>query len=171
MEKLTREELNNRLGEIKKTATEDNYKHTNAMCYSMAMATKTAAFTFICDICKKEITVTESVYKEDTIHRYKKIEDIVNHIKELGYDANVKYICEDCNPTKDRFGRPSEKTVFEFRVNSEEEYNVCDDATLYQYRVVNDFLNGNMDYTNYQMDYTPTEINDIILKMLGIVSE
>ena len=137
----SREELIKRLKEIanEEIKVEDN--KLSAMCYSLAIP---PTLTFKCKECNKEMK--DTMYESD----YKWMRKTIYEIRNLGYDAKIKVLCEECLIKEiesgkyicniDDFKNREPLFCFYFRTNENEKYHLAESDNSSDYDIVLKFL-------------------------------
>ena len=122
-ENVTREELEEKLKNLKGTMPSDPNQKEFAMCYSMAYPGAQISFSYKCAKCGKQEEYIERAYSSTDITKLEKIIELVEKIKELGYNAEVLCYCSECNDERDALSVLEKiKVIFIFKTESDEKY-------------------------------------------------
>lgn len=137
----SREELIKRLKEIANEEIKVENNKLSAMCYSLAIP---PTLTFKCEECNKEMK--DTMYESD----YKWMRKTIYEIRNLGYDAKIKVLCEECLIKEiesgkyicniDDFKNREPLFCFYFRTNENEKYHLAESYNSYNYDIVLKFL-------------------------------
>jgi len=160
-DKVTREELEEKLKTLKGTMPNDPEQKEFAMCYSMAYAGEQISFSYKCAKCGKQEEYIENVYSSTDITKLEKIIDLVEKIKELGHEAEVVFCCPDCNEEEEVIN-----VIFKFKTENDENYFETSCFNIDYYKISLEFLDGKLVYENWKRYYSANQINQIINKML-----
>ena len=178
MKPHTNEELIQRLKEIAAEEVPlEKRSGWNAMCYRMAIHPD---MTGICDMCNKTFTYF-AMGNENAIP------ETVNEIVELGYDAKVQVLCEECaqNIKDELYPNTGDELVlddknkiylscsdrnflFYFRAKSEEPYHRALIGARYDYKLVLAFLEGKSSYRYHGKEYLLKDYIKTIEFMTGL---
>lgn len=97
MNKMTREEINRKLEQLRETRLDDeNYSSkpfSIISCYDIVECFETITLKRKCDFCKKNFLITGSY---DRIHSIADYEDIVHEFRQAGLQAKFVYHCDAC---------------------------------------------------------------------------
>lgn len=167
---LSKEELIAQLKELsEREIPQDQGLSIVAMCYS----TVPMRLKIKCDSCGREIM--EMVFLMDP----EKIKDVVEQIKDLGYDAKVEFLCPDCaakagikiNDCKWKYSDQI-YGVFYFKAKGQKEYHVAASKEINNYKAVLAFMKNEPSYTNYFDEICQIKDNlNIINHLTGISVE
>ena len=137
----SREELIKRLKEIanEEIKVEDN--GISAMCYCRVIP---PTLTFKCKECNTKMEYSMYEYK------YKWMCETIKEIRNLGYDAKIKVLCEECLIKEiesgeyicniDDFKNREPLFCFYFRTNKNEKYHLAESDNSSDYDIVLKFL-------------------------------
>jgi len=132
-----------------------------AMCYKIAMP---VYVDYSCPYC--DDTIKEK-YNNWTIYMINQIDDIVEQIKTLGYDAvlDKTEFCPKCS--KKNIENP--ELIFKFRFSSKANYHVARSNIVNEYQCLLAFLSGQDKYAGAQgQEYALHDNIAIIQKMTGL---
>ena len=150
-------ELEKRLKELAETEYKGKINH-GAMCYAVVANRDTTYF--ICNVCNKTTR-----HRVDDINHIKYIKNIVDEIKNLGYDVilDKSEYCEHCS--KKRIAKPS--LIFKIRFSNDAKYHVV--KSNYNYSILLEFLKGNDKYKTGNDAEIPLHLEiNVIKKMTGL---
>ncbi|SKA58688.1 hypothetical protein SAMN02745213_00511 [Succinivibrio dextrinosolvens DSM 3072] len=128
----SKEELKKRLKSIAEYSC-DHFLSTGAMCYSPAH-TEARIYTNICPHCGRMYqyglyTYVDSRHNPHEIIQ-KKISEIVNEIKKIGYDIQVEHMCGFCY--QQEYGKAPIHIEYSCEYESEEENLECESEKVYE---------------------------------------
>jgi hypothetical protein len=152
--------LEQRLTELSKT------KYTGelawgAMCYDIASP---VYIDYCCPTCRDTI---KGKYDSWTIYNINYIEDIVNRIKNLGYDVVLEKteFCPKCS--KKKIANP--ELIFKMRCSANAKYHVARSNIVNEYQCVLAFLSNQEKYSGEQgQEFALHDNIAIIQKMTGL---
>jgi len=132
-----------------------------AMCYDIAMP---EYMDYSCPYCRETI---KEKYNNWMIYNINQIEEIVNRIKNLGYDAvlDKTEFCQKCSNTN--IGNP--ELIFKFRFSPKANYHVARSNIVNEYQCLLAFLSDQEKYSGARgEEYAIHDHIAIIQKLTGL---